>query len=76
MLRRKSEVDMSGDFSVPLILGIIIGAVVTLTTLGMTEHNDYYKQGQIDSLNGAIHFKLEKQMDGTTEWEYSKTIVK
>ncbi len=66
----------NGDFAIPLIIGTTIGVSCTLGILGAITYNDYYKQGQIDCLNGAIHFKLEKQMDGGTAWEYSKSIVK
>ena len=66
----------NGDVTVPLVIGICIGVVATLCTLAAITHNDYHKQGQIDCLNGAIYYRLEKQMNGTTDWVYSKSIVK
>ena len=66
----------NGDVTVPLVIGICMGIAGVLCTLAAITHNDYYKQGQIDCLNGAIHFKLEKQTNGTTDWVYSKSIVK
>ena len=62
------------DFIVGVGLGTIIGCV--LVYIGLTTINPLYKRGQIDCINGAIHYKLEKQMDGTTGWKYSKEIVK
>ena len=66
----------NGDFAVPLVIGVCIGVASTLFTLGAITHNDYYKRGQIDCLNGAIYYKLEKQVDGTTDWEHSILIIK
>jgi hypothetical protein len=30
--------------------------------------NDGYTKGQIDAINGEIHYQLEKQPNGETEW--------
>ena len=47
-----------------MIFGIMIGVLFTVSfMLGN------YKNGQIDAINGNIHYELVQQNDGSTNWE-------
>ena len=58
------------------ITGIIVGLVMGIISTSLICKVTYYEKGQIDCINGAIYYKLDKQMDGSTGWVYSKEIVK
>ena len=58
------------------IVGVAVGLIVgIICAVGILKSN-YYKDGQIDCINGAIYYKLDKQLDGSTWWVYSEEIVK
>ena len=59
-----------------LVVGIIFTCVVAFFLNVLVPHSFNYKKGQLDAINGAVHYKLEKQLDGTTDWEYHSEIVK
>ena len=67
---------MRGDVVAGVIIAFILGCMFALMVLELTEHNSFYRDGQIDCINGAVYYKIAKQMDGTTSWVYSKEIVK
>ena len=60
------------DYILGAVAGVIVGYIGTMT---FTSHY-YYKRGQVDAINGAVYYKLEKQLDGSTEWEKHTEIVK
>ena len=60
------------DYLTGVLVGIVGGSIITLTVCKKL----YYEDGQVDCLNGAIHYKIEKQLDGSTRWVYSEEIVK
>ena len=60
------------DYLYGVLVGLVIGCIAT--TLVATTYA--YKEGQIDCINGAIYYKLEKQLDGATKWERTTKIVK
>ena len=47
-----------------MIFGIMIGVLFTVSFM-----LDNYKNGQIDAINGIIHYELVQQNDGSTNWE-------
>ncbi len=53
-----------------LVLGLLIMAVIWLLALIPYQwgHNNGYREGQIDALNGAIYYKLERQSDSEFRW--------
>jgi len=46
--------------------GIVVGMIMSLITMIAL---DPYKQGQIDSMNGVLKYKLVEQADKSIEWE-------
>lgn len=40
--------------------------------LVLNEFRDDYKRGQIDALNGHVHYQLTTQPSGETKWEAKK----
>ena len=67
---------MRGDVVAGVIIAFILGCMFALMVLELTEHNSFYRDGQIDCINGAVYYKLEKELDGSTMWRHSTTIVK
>jgi hypothetical protein len=61
------------DQTIAFLLGIFIGAlsVVYLSDLFL-EFTRPYKEGQVDAMNGKIHYELKTMPDGTTQWERKK----
>lgn len=56
-------------------INLIAATVVTLLMILLVSlvpyfmgRNDGYREGQIDALNGKIHYKLEKQDDSQFIW--------
>jgi hypothetical protein len=48
---------------------IIISLLICLSIMSyLGGAHDGYKKGQIDAINGEIHYQLEKQQNGETEW--------
>ena len=60
------------DFTAGGVIGLLVGFFLTM----MFTSTYFYKEGQVDAINGAVYYKLEKQLDGSTEWEKSVEIVK
>lgn len=58
------------------MVGLVIGLVVGCCFTALFSASYLYKLGQIDCINGAVYYKLEKQLDGSTEWENNVGIVK
>lgn len=58
------------NFISPFLIGIGLG--INLMGLGLNLADITYKDGQIDAIQGKIHYQLVPQKDGTTEWEYVK----
>ena len=52
------------------IAGVCTGVILAITLLVIVPAKQtlFYKQGQIDALNGKVLFVLVKQPDGTTIW--------
>ena len=71
---------MGNDTDGTAVGGLLIGIILTCVAIFfwgiLVPHSFNYKQGQIDAINGAVHYQLEKQLDGTTDWEYHSEIVK
>ena len=53
------------DIITGVVVGLMLGCFITLVYAS----SHFYKRGQIDAINGAVYYKLEKQLDGSTEWE-------
>ena len=53
-----------------LVLGLIIIVVIWFLSLipYYWGHSNGYREGQIDALNGAIYYKLEKQSNSEFKW--------
>lgn len=60
------------DYILGVVTGLLIGIICTLLIC----MDVYYRRGQIDCINGAVYYKLEKQIDGAIKWEKSTKIVK
>ena len=42
--------------------------------LNLTEtHTNMYRNGQVDALNGKVHWELVKQPDGSSSWQHKRT---
>ena len=52
-------------FDIMLIISLLI-CLSIMSYLGGA--HDGYKKGQIDAINGEIHYQLEKRPNGETEW--------
>jgi hypothetical protein len=52
-------------FDIMLIISLLVCLTIMIYLGGA---NDGYKKGQIDAINGEIHYQLEKQPNGETEW--------
>lgn len=51
-----------------------LGMMMTAIILGMLKRIDppaspLYRQGQIDALNGVVHYELQTQPDGSKIWK-------
>ena len=60
------------DYVAGIAAGLIVGVILSWLYLPTM----YYKEGQIDCINGAIYYKLNKQIDGSTMWDRQLAIVK
>lgn len=56
---------------VELIAGIVIGACMTMLIVILLSGfvSPGYRQGQIDALNGKIHYELVTNEDGSSSWK-------
>ena len=62
--------EYNNAFFAGVIVGLIMGIVALSAGLSsFTEQTKYYKQGQIDCINGKIAYELKVQSDGTTVWD-------
>ena len=53
-----------------LVIGFLSGILITLVLLNsLTEQTRYYRQGQIDCINGRVTYELKVQPDRTTAWD-------
>ena len=59
-----------GDYLGGVGIGFILGMIFFGFLLNVS--NDTYKDGQIDAINGKIHYELVEQPNGTTEWEFKE----
>lgn len=61
---------MNWNFWSPFFIGLAVGwnGLNILNILTDTT----YKAGQIDAVQGKVHYELKLQDDGTTKWEYVK----
>ena len=53
-----------------VFFGGILGMLSLMFILNFTGNT--YMDGQIDAINGEIHYELVHQPDGATEWEFKK----
>ena len=60
------------DIITGVVVGLMLGCFITVVYASAYS----YKRGQIDAINGAVYYKLEKQLDGSTGWENQTEIVK
>ena len=61
---------MISDTVQNIMLGLIILAVIWFLSLIPYKFGEWigYREGQIDALNGAIYYKLEKQQNSEFKW--------
>jgi len=60
------------DFSAQ-VAGFYLALILLTTCLDLIgTRNNSYKQGQIDAINGEIHYREAHYTDGTTGWKYIK----
>ena len=55
------------EFFMTLVLGFTLIVSIFLFGAGIG-----YKTGQIDAINGQVHYHLEKQSNGEMEWVSNK----
>ena len=55
-------------FAFAFALGVATGLLVSIAVMEFTD-NRFYRQGQIDTLTGKIHYELITHDDSTRTWE-------
>ena len=52
------------EYFLGLGIGFVLGCMLSAIVMG-----NWYKEGQIDAINGKIKYELVTQSNGSTEWE-------
>lgn len=51
-------------------LGMMMTAIIFVILISIfPEKTSLYRQGQIDALNGVVHYELQTQPDGSKIWK-------
>ncbi len=68
------------SFNFPDIIRVSIGSGLASVLFAMilfsVFEEKYYKQGQIDALNGKVKYELKRNADQTYTWEAKKDSIK
>lgn len=59
---------MDNDWWVKTVALVMVAMMIVVLWVASHEYDRGYKQGQIDALNGSIHWQLQRQADGQMLW--------
>ena len=69
--------DTHEEGAIYLLFCILFGIFVFMSFTGFADYTAdvekmSYKKGQIDAINGQVHYVLKTNCDGSTTWQYKK----